>query len=77
MMFRWQSRARMCQERRTRRWVVDNVQPVHEGDYAVVVANAVGLITSDIAHLTVLLNPSCTSRRRPTRCAPAAQPTSR
>ena len=39
--------------------VVDNVQPVQEGDYAVVVANAVGSITSDIAHLTVGLNPSC------------------
>ena len=38
--------------------VLTNVQTSHAGDYRVVVTNADGAATSDVAHLTVLLPPT-------------------
>lgn len=42
-----------------------SVQPTHEGDYSVVITNAVGSVTSSVASLTVNIPPSIASQPQP------------
>jgi hypothetical protein len=65
LAYQWQKNSAALAGSTETTLVLTNVQSAHAGDYHVVVTNVQGTVTSDVAHLTVLVPPGITMAGQP------------